>query len=106
MKLAGQEEGVHPVQDAAVPRKQARGVLHPRTPLEDRLGQIADDPHETQACPQEGRQGAELGEEQIAARDGGGSRAQDTGNGTWSLVAGSFDAIGFGRRAPEYLEFQ
>jgi hypothetical protein len=31
---------------------------------------------------------------------------QDTGNGTWRLVAGSFDAIGFGRRAPEYLEFQ
>jgi len=29
-----------------------------------------------------------------------------TGPGTWSLVSGSFDAIAFGRRAPEYLEFQ
>jgi hypothetical protein len=31
---------------------------------------------------------------------------QDTGNGTWRLVSGSFDPFAFGRRAPEYLEFQ
>jgi hypothetical protein len=29
-----------------------------------------------------------------------------TGPGTWRIVSGSFDAIAFGRRAPEYLEFQ
>ena len=31
---------------------------------------------------------------------------QDTGNGTWRLVSGSFNRIAFGRRAPEYLAFQ